>query len=329
MEVGLTVMWRRVVGAWNWLPIAVRAILIGSIVAEIGSTGSALFLFGNLIFHAELPWALPAVVLFLCGYYVYFSGRGWPNSTRAARNRNARVGKTPRRVWWAAMPVIILGALALLLMRLTAPYVMPVVAPQIHIDLSVAPNITVVGILIAIAFSSAIAEELGYRGYMQQPMEERYGIVVAILISGTMFWVAHLPEVTISHLPGHLAAAGVFGLLAYYTRSLWPAILTHAAADLVLQPMYLYRAPAIVWDSLSARPLWEGRTTNLADGLVIIARAADPTSCLLGRCNYFSVLAWLFLICALGTVISLANLARVSALHRPHGMQSGRARSTA
>jgi membrane protease YdiL (CAAX protease family) len=310
-------MWKQATRVWNWLPTAVRAVLVGTIVVEIGSTGSALALFGNLKFHPEIPWALPAVVLFLWLYWSYFTGQGWPRSTQDSRRRIGRVGNPPIGIWVASAPVIVFGSSMLVLLRLTAPYVMPVAAPEIHVDLSAVPSMTIVGILIAIALSSAVAEEVGYRGYMQQPMEERYGVLLAILLSGTMFWVAHLPDVTITHLPGHLAASTVFGLLAYFTRSLAPAILAHALADLALQPAYLYRAPALVWDALSARPVWEGHTSNMSDALMMIVQAASPMNWRLATDGgAFSILAWLFLIFLAATIISLAILARRSAQSR-------------
>jgi membrane protease YdiL (CAAX protease family) len=42
------------------------------------------------------------------------------------------------------------------------------------------------------ALLAGIIEESAFRGYMQGPIERRYGLVVAILITGTMFAIAHL-----------------------------------------------------------------------------------------------------------------------------------------
>jgi membrane protease YdiL (CAAX protease family) len=48
-------------------------------------------------------------------------------------------------------------------------------------------------------------EEIAFRGYMQKPLEEAYGIVPAVLIVGIMFWVAHLDHgITITHHRGIL-----------------------------------------------------------------------------------------------------------------------------
>jgi membrane protease YdiL (CAAX protease family) len=204
------------------------------------------------------------------------------------------------------------GIVTLITLRLVGPYLAPVAAPHVKLDLSPYPELTVVGLLLSIAISSAVAEEFAYRGYMQQPMEVRYGIVPAILISGVMFWVAHLPDVTVTHLPGHLAASAIFGLLAYYTRSLWPAVVAHSVADFVLQPAYLFHAPQSAWTALSAQPLWEGSATTLFDRVSIIAAAMRPENALGGSHQLFATLAWAFCASSLLTVLGFVHLRRVS-----------------
>jgi hypothetical protein len=41
--------------AWDWLPVIVRAIVLGWVLLTIGSTVTFLPLFGNLKFHPEIP----------------------------------------------------------------------------------------------------------------------------------------------------------------------------------------------------------------------------------------------------------------------------------
>ena len=303
---------------WNWLPIFVRAIVMGLVVFEIGSDLTAIPLFGNLKFHPEIPWALPVALLLLGLYWAYFSGWGPPNSTRDARRTASRKGLVSASLWLAALPAAASGTLMLILLRLVAPYVMPVAAPAVKIQLSSYPPATVIGLLLSIAVIAAVTEELAYRGYMQKTMEDRYGVVPAILVSGIMFWIAHLPDVTITHLPGHLAASAVFGLLAYLTRSLWPAIAAHAVADLILQPAYLYHAPQFAWTALSARPLWEGGApTTLDQKLEAIWTAMKPENLLASDSRQlFAILSWLFVLSVAATVFSFLGLARESRRER-------------
>jgi membrane protease YdiL (CAAX protease family) len=244
--------------AWERLPVLVRAIAVGWILLEAGSLFAVLPLFGNLAFHPAIPWGLPATCGVLAAFWAFSSGHGPPQAWRAFRRVCSRAGAVPRRLWFAAAPAIASGAVFLVTLRLWAPYVMPVAAPSVSARLSSLPATTVACALVAIALGAAVVEETAFRGYMQKPLEERYGIVPALLITGVMFWVAHLDKVTVTHLPGHVLASVVFGLLAYFTRSLAPAMVAHAAADLVLQPAYFLRSPRFVWISLSAHPLWTG-----------------------------------------------------------------------
>ena len=68
--------------AWDWLPVIVRAIVLGWVLLMIGSTITFLPLLGNLKFHPEIPWAFPMTVAVLAVYGAYFSGWGPPAGTR-------------------------------------------------------------------------------------------------------------------------------------------------------------------------------------------------------------------------------------------------------
>ena len=303
---------------WGALPLLLRAVIVGMLIVEVGSTLSVIPLIGNLKFHPEVPWALPATLVILAFYRAWLAGWGAPSSTREARRLNARTGPVSGAMWGAAVPVIASGVIMLLLLRLAGPYVVPLAAPSVKINLAAYPLVSVAGGLAAIALGAAVVEELGFRGYMQRPLESRYGVVPALLLTGVMFWVAHLPDVTVTHLPGQMLASVVFGLLAYFTRSLWPAMLAHALADLVLQPAYLFHAPGFVWQALTARPVWEGRAGDLAGQLQMIGQAMSPEALMSG--DLFAVLVWAFFLFAVLTVFAFAGLTRISRLEFQRGL---------
>src|SRR4029434_6693179 len=97
---------------------------------------------------------------------------------------------------------------------LLLPSLMPVRAPSVSIPLSSYPPATVIGALLSIVVIAGVTEEMAFRGYMQRPLEEAYGIVPAVLIVGTMFWVAHLDHgITVTHLPFQMSASIALGLL--------------------------------------------------------------------------------------------------------------------
>jgi membrane protease YdiL (CAAX protease family) len=299
---------------WNWLPVIVRAIVLGWILLTIGSTVTFLPLLGNLKFHPEIPWAFPMTLVILALYGAYFSGWGPPAATRDARKKLARASWPAPRIWVAAIPAIVFGVIALVSMRLLSPSVMPVTAPSVSIPLSSYPLVTVIGALLSIAAIAAVTEEIAFRGYMQKPLEEAYGILPAVLIVGLMFWVAHLDHgITITHLPFQMSASIALGFLVYLTRSLVPAMIAHGVADILLQPAYLFRHPEFVWKALSARPVWEGVASTFPERLLAIARAVSPSHMFTGdQFQAFAIIAWILLISAVFTVFAVINLTQAT-----------------
>jgi membrane protease YdiL (CAAX protease family) len=164
----------RLKAAWNWLPVIVRAIILGFALLTIGSTVTFLPLLGNLKFHPEIPWAFPMTAVVLAIYGGYFSGWGPPASTRDARKRLARASFPSARIWRAAIPAMLLGIIALVALRLVLPSLMPVPAPSVSIPLSSYPLPTIIGALLSIATIAGVTEEIAFRGYMQKPLEEAY-----------------------------------------------------------------------------------------------------------------------------------------------------------
>jgi membrane protease YdiL (CAAX protease family) len=88
----------------------------------------------------------------------------------------------------------------------------------------------VLALLLMAAPVAGIIEESAFRGYMQYPIERRYGLPVAILITGTMFAVAHL-DFTPILWPYYVAVAAIYGVVAYLTQSILPAIVLHTAGN--------------------------------------------------------------------------------------------------
>jgi membrane protease YdiL (CAAX protease family) len=305
--------------AWNWLPVIVRAIVLGWVVLTIGSTVTLLPLLGNLKFHPEIPWAFPVTVVVLVVFGAYFSGWGPPVATRDARKKLARASWPSARIWGAAIPAIVFGIVALVALRLLLPSLMPVRAPSVSISLSSYPLATIIGALISIAAIAAVTEEIAFRGYMQKPLEEAYGIIPAVLLVGIMFWVAHLDHgITITHLPFQMSASIGLGLLAYLTRSLIPAMIAHGAADILLQPAYFFRHPEFVWQALSARPVWDGVASPFPERLLTIGRAMSPNYMFAGGpFQIFAIIAWILLISAALTVFAFVNLLRATRFFEP------------
>lgn len=89
-----------------------------------------------------------------------------------------------------------------------------------------------------------IGEELFYRGYMQGTLRKSHGFWTAALVSAGFFAIRHAthffflwPDVPVVAAASWVAGTFVFGLLMSWlyekTRSLWPAMLVHAAVNVV------------------------------------------------------------------------------------------------
>jgi membrane protease YdiL (CAAX protease family) len=86
------------------------------------------------------------------------------------------------------------------------------------------------------AASAGICEETGFRGYMQQPIEQRHGPAPAILISAFLFTLLHLNKdwATAPMVPIVFMAGLLLGLLAWAARSLVPVMIGHTLMDVGL-----------------------------------------------------------------------------------------------
>jgi len=136
-------------------------------------------------------------------------------------------------VWGAAVLAGLLGLVAVLLLQdVLAPMV--ALPHQQDLDPTKYPSWSVAAWVIMGALVAGIAEEASFRGYLQRPIERRHGPIVAILVTGLLFGLAHFthPEVSIALMPYFLAVAAVYGMLAYLTDSIQPSVALHAGGNL-------------------------------------------------------------------------------------------------
>jgi membrane protease YdiL (CAAX protease family) len=130
--------------------------------------------------------------------------------------------------------------------------------PSLPVDLSTTPAWTVWGIVFGVSLTAGVSEEAGLRGFLQGPLERRYGLWPAVLLTGVVFWVIHLGHdwVGLPHLFFHVGVSVALGALTSFTGSIRPAVIVHTVADMIIQPLYVFR-PAGVWEALTARPIAE------------------------------------------------------------------------
>jgi len=213
------------------LPVAISSIAKGFLIGLPAANVWPL-----LLTRLGMPAAAAAEVIFLALYIWWARGGGWPKSIQSARQVSFRRTSLSKTEWlWGLVAAICFAisvhAALVVLFRLL-PF--PVEAfRQDYRGFSVSsPALKWLAIVMSAA-SAGISEETGVRGYMQQPIEERHGALVAILISSVMFTVIHLgknwtiPEM----VPLVFAIAVLLGLIAWASGSLIPSMIAHTAMD--------------------------------------------------------------------------------------------------
>jgi membrane protease YdiL (CAAX protease family) len=246
------------------LEITIRAVLIGMLVMIAGTIPRNLFFAANLRYYAGVPWAVPVTAVYLWFFWRYLQGAGPPDSTAEERRTSLRASRLSGRVWAWALLAGGLGIVALVLALRVVNRM--VVLPQQQLpDLGQVPRVTVLALLLMAAPVAGIVEEAAFRGYMQGPIERRYGLVIAILVTGTMFAVAHL-DFTLVLWPYYVAVAAIYGTVTYLTSSILPAVVLHTMGnlysnlDLWLHGKAEWQAAsgpsALIWNAGADRSFW-------------------------------------------------------------------------
>ena len=238
---------------WATLPVSLRAIITGIVIAVIPAN-----IWPPLLLSFGVPVAASVEVVFLGLYIWWASGGGSPHRTRAARSRAFRSARlSPAQWFWGVIGALFFAgtihAAIVLLFRLV-PF--PVAAFHRGYNLSFIPSLPMKWVAIVVSATSAgVCEETGFRGYMQQPIEQRHGAPVAILVSSFFFLLLHLTKAwaTIGMVPMVFGAGLLLGLLAWSSGSLIPGMIGHVVMDIGL---FAYWWTGIVGD-FTARPVTE------------------------------------------------------------------------
>lgn len=240
-------------GFWSKLPVSLRAVVSGLLIALLAANVWPL-----LLVNLGLPLAVISEAIFLSLYIWWAAGRGPPRTTQsyrafAFRRRALSSTQWSRSIVAALFFAITIHAAIVLLFRFVS---FPKEVFRHGYDLSFISSLPLKWLVVVISAASAgICEETGFRGYMQRPIEQRHGAPIAILISSLFFVVLHLNKTWA--MPGMVPIvflAGVLlGLLAWSSGSLIPGIIGHVVMDIGL---FAYWWSGIAGD-FTARPIIE------------------------------------------------------------------------
>jgi membrane protease YdiL (CAAX protease family) len=228
--------------------VIARAVVVGIVVLLAGTLPRNAAFAANLRFGASLPWSAPLMAAYVWFFWRYAGGWGPPEATAEERRASLRAGRVPAPVWAWSLLTGLIGIVTLVLALRFANRLV-VLPEQTLPDLRGAPRSTVLTLLLASAPIAGIVGEAAFRGYMQGPIERRIGLPLAILITGTMFAVAHL-DFTPVLWPYYVAVAALYGAITHRAGSILPAIVLHTAGnvfsnlDLWLHGRAEWQAPA-------------------------------------------------------------------------------------
>jgi membrane protease YdiL (CAAX protease family) len=214
---------------WQRMPLLIQAIVTGVLVAEIGIT----MWMASLIL---VPGIWPLVIMggVLWAFCTYFSGSWWPKATAESRRDCFRALKLPRAGWaWSMVAAMLFVVVAQSSFVLTFRIVeLPAELFNQGLGFDDIPLWAAWVFIVMSALVAGICEEIGFRGYMQVPLEKRYGPGIAIAITSLMFTVLHLNQAWAPLLLLHIFALGaLLGILAYAAGSLIPSIIAHVVMD--------------------------------------------------------------------------------------------------
>jgi membrane protease YdiL (CAAX protease family) len=217
----------------------IRPVLVGLVIAVVGTGPWMLLARRNATFRPDVPWAAMATVAFLVLLMAWLNGAGWPRRTTAWRrwhlrlwpsrefaDRNASAGVRSRLS--AAAPLVVgWGVLTVAWILISRPAQPP--------DVSAYPttafrfSIFFIGPLV-----SGVVEEAAFRGYMQRGLEA-FGVERAVLTTSLVFTLLHAVHGLGTLLlvgPGFFVVSVLYGVLAVRTGTVIPGMILHTLGDL-------------------------------------------------------------------------------------------------
>jgi membrane protease YdiL (CAAX protease family) len=136
--------------------------------------------------------------------------------------------------------------------------------------------LAVIGILLATAIEAGLVEEAAFRGYMQAPIEKRYGPRVAIVIVSMLFGFVHLANGfhELTWVLPYAIFGAILGILAYLTSSILPGLVLHVVGDAV-RVVFVWRfgpnpPEQLIWQSGADTSFWTRLAVAVVFGLAAV-----------------------------------------------------------
>jgi membrane protease YdiL (CAAX protease family) len=247
--------------------------VLAFLILVVGQGVWGALLVGNLRTSPAIPWCAPVMAIVLWLFWQYLDGKGWPHNTSEARHRYLRANWVPGSVLtWAlvagVLSIVSLAGLWIVLFQLVKT------PPNVIDDFSKYPTLTAALVIVMASLVSPFTEEAAFRGYCQSILEREFTGTSAILISSVFFTAAHVvhgllwPKLLVYFLVGV-----VFGVTAYLTKSVLPALPVHIIGDLAFF-VFVWphdAARRLVWNTGSDTWFWIHVAQTVAFAALAIA----------------------------------------------------------
>jgi len=242
-----------------------KSVLIGMGIMLVGTMPRNILYVINLRWYSDLPWVVLPLGIFYWFFWQYLNGKGPPASTAALRRQTLRANSLSGVLWGWSLLAGALGLVTLVIALRLLNRLVELPAQELPDWWSSIPAFTIATLMLVGAPIAGLIEESAFRGYMQGPIEKEYGIVVAILITGTMFAVAHL-DFTLVLWPYYVAVAAIYGMVTYLTNSILPAMVLHTIGNIYSNTYLMvygraeWQAPAgqaqLIWTNGTDSSFW-------------------------------------------------------------------------
>lgn len=203
--------------------------LIGFLVSSAG-----IAVWSLLLKVMPAPWCVLAMIPVLWVYWQLFTRK-----YAGGRLGTGSLGGSQEGSWksgWLWLVAALLFVLIVQASFVVTFYLIPFPAGRFTADykeLEHMPGWAAWALIVMGSIVAAICEETGFRGYMQTPLQKRYGPTIAIIATSMLFTLIHLSHRwALPILPHIFGASVLLGLLAYHSGSLIPGIIGHAILDI-------------------------------------------------------------------------------------------------
>ena len=213
------------------IPVPIKSFLLGILIYALGQYPSL------AIIGIPFPFSLVGLLLVLYLYLGYFSGRigGKGPLSVQFRAENFREIRLTRGVWqWAGLGALLFVVFQQSMFVVTFRIFEYDPDVMVTVQIGDTPILLVWFFFIASALIAGIAEEVGFRGYMQVPMESKYKPWIANTIVSVIFLLLHLNQGwAVPPMYGILFLSSILiGMLVIASNSLLPAIIAHFVVDI-------------------------------------------------------------------------------------------------